>query len=72
MALLRQFQDKVAALPGVESVAPTMDGDWVTSGKVDGKNIEAKYDFIGEEFLPTMKVPLTEGRNFSKEFPGDT
>ncbi|MBL0053909.1 MAG: ABC transporter permease [Bacteroidetes bacterium] len=72
MALLKQFQDKVAALPGVESVAPTMDGDWVTSGKVDGKNIEAKYDFIGEEFLPTMKVPLIEGRNFSKEFPGDT
>ncbi len=30
------------------------------------------YETVDETYIPTLKIPLVQGRNFSKEFPSDS
>jgi putative ABC transport system permease protein len=70
--LLRQFKTQVAALNNVKSIGTAMDGSWNTVTKANDKEFETGYQFIDEAFLPTMKIPILAGRNFSKDYPADT
>jgi putative ABC transport system permease protein len=71
-SLMNIFKNEFAKQPGVTIVAPSMDDDWVTGSKVAGKDIAVKYEHIDESYLPTLQIPLIAGRNFSKDFPGDS
>jgi putative ABC transport system permease protein len=47
-------------------------GGRVTSGvNANGKSFIIDYNVIDDKFLPMLKIPVIEGRNFSSEFPSD-
>lgn len=57
---------------GVENAALCINGNWGTIAKANGKELNVTFDHIDENFLPTMQIPLVGGRNFSKDFSGDS
>jgi len=70
--LLTLFKSQFNSLPGVDQVAEKMNGRWTTSAMAGGKDMNVDYDAIDENYLPLMKVPIVQGRNFSKDFPSDS
>ena len=68
--LMNRFKDAFAKEPGIISAAPRMNGEWGTRAKANGKEILVRYEHIDEDYLPTLNVPILQGRNFSKDFPG--
>jgi hypothetical protein len=75
------FKTEALKLPGVRGVTGitesvtnlqnfTQDPDW------DGKDPKFIPNWtvlsVGYDFVPTMKMQLVEGRDFSKDFPGDS
>lgn len=57
----------------IESVAPRQGGTWNTLANVNGKKeIIFAIDIVDEDYLPTLKIPMVQGRNFSKDFPSDS
>ena len=68
-------------LPGVAavshiSIAPTVIDNTTTSIEWDGKRPDQQASFavaaVGYDFVPTMKLKLAAGRDFSRDFPRDT
>ncbi len=70
--LMQVFKNEILQVPGVASVAPRMNGGWITNSRANGKETDVRYEHIDEDYLATIGVPLIEGRNFSKDFPGDS
>ena len=56
----------------ISSVALHNRGRQGTTAKADGKEIQFDYDHIDEQYLPTLQIPIKEGRNFSTAFPTDS
>ncbi|MGC2299922.1 MAG: ABC transporter permease, partial [Acidobacteriaceae bacterium] len=78
--LHRELEEKLAGLPGVESV--TLSANALIGGSISqarflptdqpkstGKDERAQFNFAGERFLSTMGIPLIAGRSFNA---GDT
>ncbi len=61
-----------AQLQGVEKIAIKNVGFNYTGGKVDGKTVDFAFDAIDENYLPTLEIPIVTGRNFSRDYSGDT
>jgi putative ABC transport system permease protein len=58
--------------PDILMVASKNSGGWGTSAKVNGDSvIDFAYETVSETYLPTLKIPLVQGRNFSADFPDD-
>ncbi|HUZ61244.1 MAG TPA: ABC transporter permease [Hanamia sp.] len=52
---------------------PKNGGDWFTMAKVNGDSaINFDYETVDESFLPLLKIPIIEGRNFSADYPSDS
>jgi putative ABC transport system permease protein len=66
------FQSEFSKDPGITSVAPRMQGVWYTNTRAGGKEFDVRYEHADESYLPTLQVPIVEGRNFSKDFPADS
>lgn len=67
------FKQELLRNPSIEKVAPRQSGSWNTIAKVNGKQeIIFAFDVVDEDYLPTLKIPMVQGRNFSKDFPSDT
>jgi predicted permease len=70
-----RLRERVAAIPGVASVAiarmTPLDGGGLglgalrKRGSTANNEIEADWNVISPEFLPTLALPLTAGRNFT-------
>ena len=59
--------------PDVIDVAPKNGGAWGTGAKINGeKQINFTYETVNESYLPLLKIPVTQGRNFSTDFPSDS
>jgi putative ABC transport system permease protein len=59
--------------PEILSVAPKNGGQWGTAAKVNGDSIiQFDYETVNETYLPTLKIPVIQGRNFSADFPSDS
>lgn len=71
-ALMNRFKDAFSQLPGIAAAAPRMNGEWETNTRANGKEFSVRYEHIDQDYLPTLKIPLVAGRNFSKEFPADS
>jgi putative ABC transport system permease protein len=76
----RLFKEQALKLPGVAavshiSVAPTAIDNTTTSIEWDGKRPDQQASFavaaVGYDFVPTMKLRLSAGRDFSRNFPRD-
>jgi len=48
-------------------------GSWGTVAKVNGDStINFAYETVDETYLPLLKIPVIQGRAFSKDFPSDS
>jgi putative ABC transport system permease protein len=69
-ALLKQELKKD---PNIIAVASKNNGFWGTVAKVNGDStMQFAYETVDEDFLPMLKIPVMEGRNFSSAFPSDS
>jgi predicted permease len=77
VVLHQQLEQKIAVLPGVESVAPAWmpltsgnmsNSDFVTEDKpADGKNPPEFVNAVGNDYFHTMRIPMIAGRAFGPE-----
>ncbi len=75
--LHQRLEQSFAALPGVESVAPSAtpyiadnmsNDDFIPEGETGSNNGKAEYvNVVGNGFFHTMGIPLTAGRDFSAQ-----
>jgi len=67
------FKNELLKDPNIISVAPRNGGRWGTVAKLNtDSTIEFAYETVDESYLPTLKIPLIQGRNFSSDFPSDS
>ncbi|HEY1870346.1 MAG TPA: FtsX-like permease family protein, partial [Chitinophagaceae bacterium] len=67
------FKNELLKDPNIITVAPRNGGRWGTVARVSNDStIEFDYETVDESFLPTLKIPLVSGRNFSPDFPSDS
>ena len=65
------FKNELSGHPGILAIAAKNGGRNASAVKVDGKNIIIEKNRIDDSFLPTFKIPLIAGRNFSAAYPTD-
>ncbi len=59
--------------PSIVSIAPRNGGTWSTVAKVNGDSIIGfDYELSDENYIPLLKIPVIQGRNFSADFPSDS
>lgn len=66
------FKSALASNPGVKGITARNGGRSIAGVVVDGKNIEIEKTKVDDDYLPTFKIPLIAGRNFSPDFSADT
>jgi putative ABC transport system permease protein len=73
LAQVATFKDELLKNPGISQVSFKNGGDWGTIAKINAdSNIEFQYEVVDESYIPLLKIPLLQGRNFSKDFPADS
>ena len=70
--LMQVFKNEFTKISGVQNVAMRQNGFWMTDSKANGRDILVAFEHVEENYLPTLQIPLVEGRNFSKDFPADS
>jgi putative ABC transport system permease protein len=67
------FKNELMKSPDIESVSAKNNGMWRTGAKTgNDSSMQFAYETIDENYLPLMKIPLVQGRNFSSAFPADS
>jgi putative ABC transport system permease protein len=67
------FKNELLKDPNIISVAPRNGGQWGTVARMSNDStIQFDYETVDEAYLPTLKIPLVQGRNFSPDFPSDS
>ncbi|TKK68255.1 FtsX-like permease family protein [Ilyomonas limi] len=69
----RLFQNELMKYPNIVGVAPKNGGSWGTVAKISNDStIQFSYETVDESYLPLLKIPLVQGRNFSAGYPSDS
>jgi len=66
------FKRELGNNPGVLQIAARNGGRWGTGVWADGKQITIDKNAVDFSFFNAMKIPFSEGRNFSPDFPSDS
>jgi putative ABC transport system permease protein len=67
------FKTELLKNPNITDVTFKNGGSWGTVAKVNiDSTIEFAYETVDESYLPLLKIPIVQGRNFSREFTGDS
>ena len=67
------FKAELLKNPNIVNVAPKNGGYWGTSAKLfNDSSIYFEYETIDESYIPTLKIPVIAGRNFSSAYPSDS
>jgi putative ABC transport system permease protein len=67
------FKNELLKDQNIINVAPRNSGRWGTVAKLSNDStMQFEYETVDESFLPMLKIPLTQGRNFSPDFPSDS
>ena len=70
---LKLLKDELMKNPNFVGVAPKNGGQWGTVAKISNDStVQFSYETVDESYLPLLKIPLVQGRNFSTEFPFDS
>lgn len=75
--MAEQFKVSFEKIPGIQSVCTSShdfgNGAWVGLGYTDDKKVYRNFSMnvVDEDYIPTMKMELAEGRNFSTNIPAD-
>ena len=69
----RLFENELMKDPNIIGVAAKNNGSMFTSAKVNADSIvQFAYEKVDESYLPLLRIPIIEGRNFSSEYPSDS
>jgi len=67
------FKNELMKYAGIIGVAPKNGGGWETVAKVgNDSTLQFRYETVDESYIPLLKIPLLQGRNFSTEYPSDS
>jgi putative ABC transport system permease protein len=67
------FENKLLKNPDIVGISATNTGNWSLTAKDNvNKLLQFAFKTVDENFLPLLKIPLIEGRNFSTAFPSDS
>ncbi len=66
------FKNELANKSNIIGVAARNGGRNISGAKANGKNIMIENNKIDNKFLPTFKIPVIAGRNFSPDYPSDS
>jgi len=67
------FERELLKDPNIVDVAAKNDGQWMTGAKLgNDSSISFNYETVDESYIPELKIPLVQGRNFSKAYPSDS
>lgn len=67
------IKEELMKSPSIIDVTFKNGGYWGTLAKVNGETqIPFAYETVDESYIPLLKVPVIEGRNFSKDYPSDS
>lgn len=67
------FKSELLKNPDIIGVAPKNGGMWKTRARIaNDSDILFQYETVDESFIPMLKIPIVEGRNFSSRFPSDS
>ena len=66
------FKNELMGQKDIISVAARNLGRNISGAKANGKNLEIEYNKIDDQYLPTFKIPIIMGRNFSPDYPADS
>ncbi|WP_020607756.1 ABC transporter permease [Spirosoma spitsbergense] len=70
---VKLLKEELVKNPAIVEVSPKNGGGWGTVAKVNGDTqLSFAYETIDETYLPTFKIPILKGRNFSTAFPSDS
>jgi putative ABC transport system permease protein len=70
---VKLLKEELVKNPAIVEVSPKNGGGWGTLAKVNGDTqLSFAYETIDETYLPTFKIPILKGRNFSTAFPSDS
>mgnify|MGYP001555982355 CR=1 FL=1 len=69
----RLLENELMKDPNIIGVAAKNNGSWSTQARVNGdSSLQFAYETVDESYLPLLKIPIIEGRNFSSSFPSDS
>ncbi len=67
------FKNLLLKNPDILLIAPRNGGSWGTMARLSNDStIQFDYETIDESYLPALQIPLTQGRNFSPDYPADS
>src|SRR5579862_642426 len=67
------FKHELMKRTSIVDVAPKNGGFWGTIAKVNGDSImQFAYETVDETYIPLLKIPIVQGRNFSTDHPSDS
>ena len=67
------FKRQLLENTNIVAVAPKNGGGWGTVARVSGGlQLDFAYETVDEGYLPMLKIPVVQGRNFSNDFPSDS
>ena len=67
------FKTALLTNPNIIDVAPNNVGhEWTTAKITNDSIINFCYSAIDESYIPELKIPMIQGRNFSKDYPADS
>ena len=67
------FRYELMKNPDIIGLAAKNGGSWSTQARVNNdSSIQFAYETVDESFLPLLKIPIAEGRNFSTDYPSDS
>lgn len=75
--IAQQFKSELAKFPGIAAVCGSShdfgNGAWVNIGFTDDKAVYRTFDIntVDADYIPTLKMELVQGRNFSDDNPAD-
>ena len=69
----RLLENELLKNSNIVGAAAKNGGSWTTQARVNGDStIQFAYETVDESYLPLLKIPITEGRNFSPGYPSDS
>ncbi len=67
------FRNELMKDKNIIDVAAKNGGTWGTAAKTGSDSIiQFQYETVNESYIPLLKIPVLQGRNFSAEYPNDS
>lgn len=67
------FKTALLRSPDITEVSGKNGGQWMTGARLaNDSDMLFEYETVDEAFIPMMKIPVLQGRNFSPAYPSDS